>query len=497
MQLAHLLNSLGLNYTVPDLIEITGIANNSKEVKPGNLFVAISGHEADGHKYIDHAISLGAVAIIGERNLPDMTVPYIQVKNSRKTLALVAKQYYYPKNTKTFIGITGTNGKTTTAFMLRHILENNGMTCSLFSSVYNEVNGEKNASKNTTSDSLELYKQLANSQDQIVILEVTSHALIQHRVEGIEFDCCIFTNLSQDHLDYHLNMEDYFEAKRLLFTMLKPAGKAIINTNNDWGLTLAADLERRHIQTIKLFGEEQDFHLELEQVTYIKDLMQIVITAQQQQGYMMHLSVLGEHNALNATMAFVTALQLSIPVNLAISALESFRGAPGRFERYKHPKGGEVVIDYAHTEDAFFYCLTTAKKLGARRIFHVFGFRGNRDTTKRQSMIDVSLELSDFIILTLDDLNNETSTTLKAQLETYDLNNKGTIITDRISAIKKAWSMMEEGDWLFITGKGQEPYQQTVTHPRSDGEVVEMLLKSQISHSSLLESQFLTQHPSN
>lgn len=474
MQLIHLLNLIGLSTDISEHISITGISNNSKTVEPGYLFVAIPGHAVDGHNYIDHAISKGATAVIGERNVTELDVPYIQVKDSRKILAQAARAFYYPENQKTFIGITGTNGKTTTAFMLQHILKQNGITCSLFSSVYNEINGEQKPTINTTSDALELYKQLANSQDQVVILEVTSHALIQHRVEGIEFDCCIFTNLSQDHLDYHVNMEDYFKAKTLLFDMLKPNGKAIINTKNEWGKTLAEELNKHNKQVLSIFGADQD--VVMTSLTYLNERMHITLAERHQQTYSMNLSVLGEHNAYNAVMAFTIAKALSIPPHKAISALESFKGAPGRFNRYKHPSGGEVVIDYAHTEEAFLHCLKTAKDLGAKRIIHVFGFRGNRDKSKQQSMIDVSLELSDFLILTMDDLDNESSTRMQRQLKSFNLYTKGVFIADRFSAIKKGWSLIKPGDWLFITGKGQEPYETTTkSSPTSDNEAVELL----------------------
>lgn len=238
MLLRHLLDILEYEERHgSDAVNITGISNNSKTVKPGDLFIAIAGYSIDGHKFIDQAIAAGAKAVIGEKEIGKQTVPYIKVTDSRKALALAAKRFYKNEQKKAIIiGITGTNGKTTTSYMLKHIVETCGHTCSLFGSVQNIVNGQiLPATTNTTMDALELQRQLAASNDQVVIMEVTSHALMQYRVFGIEFDYGLFTNLSQDHLDYHGTMEAYFGAKLRLFEQLAPAGKAVIHAQGEWG----------------------------------------------------------------------------------------------------------------------------------------------------------------------------------------------------------------------------------------------------------------------
>ena len=198
-------------------IMITGISDNSKDVKEGYLFVAVSGYSVDGHDYIRDAVRLGAAAVIGEKDIMNLKIPYIQVKNSRKVLGLVAKKFYGNRSSKKImIGITGTNGKTTTSLMLKHILEKNGITCSVIGTISNIINGEMLESQNTTPGAIKLNSLLTESRDEVVIMEVSSHGLVQYRLEGIEFDYCVFTNLYHDHLDFHGTMEDYFQAKSLL-----------------------------------------------------------------------------------------------------------------------------------------------------------------------------------------------------------------------------------------------------------------------------------------
>ena len=217
-------------------ISITGVTDNSKEIKKGFLFVAVTGYKSDGHNYINDAIRLGASAVIGNRDIKGLEVPYLRVENSRKALGQIAKRFYGdPSNQKIMIGITGTNGKTTTSYMLQQILEENGVTCSVIGTIQHIINGNKVDSHNTTPGTMELNSLLVESRDMVVIMEVSSHGLAQYRLEGIEFDFCVFTNLYHDHLDFHGTMEDYFLAKLLLFEKLKPSGLAVINGDDFWG----------------------------------------------------------------------------------------------------------------------------------------------------------------------------------------------------------------------------------------------------------------------
>lgn len=454
-------------------IDIKGISINSSFVRPNELFVAITGYTVDGHGFIQEAIESGAIAIVGEKDIQGLSVPYIRVSNSRIALAKIASQFYgNPSKKRTVIGITGTNGKTTTSFMLKHILESYSLTCSLFGSVMNIVNGEVFESINTTLDALELQRLLALSNDDIIVMEVSSHGLSQYRVEGIEFDYCLFTNLDQDHLDYHGDMDEYFSVKARLFDQLKPKGKAIINLSNSWGEKLFSQLKRKGLDICTIGGED---HHDL-RISKFKPAEKN--SAEVYEGKIaaeLNLSILGKHNILNASMAYLTARKLGIESGHILQALETFQGVPGRFERFEHPKGAMIVIDYAHTANALINCLRTARENRANRIFHIFGFRGNRDIKKRRNMVHVSHEMSDVSILTLDDLNGVPFEEMEKDL--HELNQqKGFVIPDRTLAIKHVWDQVEEGDWILITGKGSETYQQQFYLPaHSDKETVRCL----------------------
>lgn len=425
---------------IPDC-EITGLETTSSRIKEGFLFFAIEGHRADGHTYIAQAVEAGAVAVIGTRTVIEATVPYLVVEDIRYVLAHVAKRFYQnPSASKCMIGITGTNGKTTTSFMLKEMLEASGLRCSLFGTVKYEINGEDFASLNTTPDSLQLQQYIHRSQDDVVIMEVSSHGIDQQRIEGLEFDYAFFTNLDHDHLDYHETMEAYFEVKARLFNQLKPGGKAVINTQNPWGAQLAERLEAQGIEILNV--PHANLLEERAETTFP--------------------TIKGMHNRFNAAMAWVVAEDMMCTRQVLIQGLHSFKGVPGRFQLYPLTTGATVVIDYAHTAEAFEFLLQTAREEGARRIFHVFGFRGNRDRTKRQKMLDVSTRLSDVVILTVDDLNGLSIEELLAEYD--ELNYSGTVIPDRTEAIHAALHQASSGDWVIITGRGVEPYKKIYRH---------------------------------
>lgn len=434
---------------IPD-IDISGIETNSTRIKQGFLFFAIEGHHTDGHQYIPQAIEAGAVAVVGTREGLDVGVPYFIVEDIRYVLAHTAKRYYNnPSASKCMIGITGTNGKTTTSFMLKEMLEASGVTCSLFGTVKYEINGEEFASPNTTPDSLQLQQYIHQSQDDVVIMEVSSHGIDQLRIEGIEFDYALFTNLDHDHLDYHETMDAYFEVKARLFKQLKPTGKAVVNTQNGWGAELAERLESQGMTVLHVPNAE-----------VLEERAETTFP-----------TVKGIHNRFNAAMAWVVAEDMNCPIDTLQEGLRSFRGVPGRFQMYSLPNGATAVIDYAHTAEAFDYILQTAKEEGARHIMHVFGFRGKRDRTKRQKMLDISVKRSNQVFLTVDDLNGVTTEQLLSEYRELDFS--GEVIADRTEAIYSALDQASSGDWVIITGRGMEAYKEKYTHgTTSDGETV-------------------------
>ncbi|MTH53933.1 UDP-N-acetylmuramoyl-L-alanyl-D-glutamate--2,6-diaminopimelate ligase [Bacillus mangrovi] len=460
-------------------IEITGITSDSRCVRPGDLFIAISGYETDGHEYIEAALQAGAAAVAGETPQTELPVPYIRLEDSRKQMAALAVSFYGNPHTKhKMIGITGTNGKTTTAFMLKHILECAGHSCSLFGSVANYINGKWYTASNTTPDSLELQKLLYGSRDEFAVMEVSSHGISQHRVEGVEFDYALFTNLDQDHLDFHETMDEYFDVKSKLFKQMKKNGTAVINTDSSWGEKLYENTAAAGGKVLA-FGENLQADLILSDWK-TSDFPAAILNESDTRGHFMQLSTPGLHNVYNAGLAFLTALEIGIEPRVIQDALMNFPGVPGRNEVYKREGRPSVMLDYAHTAEALYHCLKTAKECGAERVYHVFGFRGGRDESKRADMIGISADLSDGYVLTSDDLNgmsDEDQIQLLQTLQNQYGNEKGSIVTDRPLAIRKMILQASPGDWVVVTGKGAEAYKQSFSLPfASDGETIRYLL---------------------
>ncbi|RFU66550.1 UDP-N-acetylmuramoyl-L-alanyl-D-glutamate--2,6-diaminopimelate ligase [Peribacillus glennii] len=469
---------------IPSIPEIhaTGIETNSQKMQEGYIFVAIPGFVHDGHDFIGHAIQRGAAAIVGEKN-ENLSVPYIRVTDSRAAAAKLAGAFYEnPAKKHKLIGITGTNGKTTISYMLRHILAEAGLSCSLLGTVAYIINGENKKSSHTTPDAIQLQKLLAESEDEYIIMEVSSHSLDQSRVEGIEFDLGIFTNLCHDHLDYHHTMENYFQIKASLFLKhLKRDGRAVINQLDEWGVRLTNLL---HMEQKKIFTVGKSSHNNMRIGRMNTSEKSIITLNEDGKKHIVHLSFPGLHNGYNAALAFAAAKLIGIPEEKIIRALERFDGVPGRFEMYAHPAGATFVIDYAHTQDAVEYCLNTARHFGAKHISHIYGFRGGRDPSKRKHIVEASAGMSDSFILTFDDLNGVNGDSMATELEQLAIqygNGKGKVVSDRTVAISEAWENAQAGDWVFITGKGPELYKEMFSFPaHSDREMIETLLQDNI-----------------
>lgn len=491
MNLQLLVNDLEIESQVNGDIEnirIEGIADSSLNVEKDFLFVAIKGFNSDGHEFIKEAIQKGASVIVGEEDISDSPIRYIKVKNSRKALGTIAKNFYGdPSKNKLLIGITGTNGKTTTSYLLKHILEKNGLSCSMIGTIQNVINGQVTQGVYTTPSSLVLQKLLSTSKDEVVIMEVSSHGLTQYRVEGLEFDYCLFTNLNHDHLDYHASMEEYFQAKTLLFDKLKDNGQAIINTDDFWGEKLAIMLERKS-KEVYAISQSKDSHFKILNFNVEESAVSI---KENNELHHIYSPMVGIHNLYNVTMAYATAKLLNISTKQIMASLPEFTGVKGRFETLKLSNGVTVVVDYAHTPDAIFHCLRTARFRGAERVFHIFGFRGDRDSSKRQEMVSITSELSDQYILTLDDLNSVSHKDMVGTLEYISTtfgNEKGTVIPDRTLALKQVIEQSERGDWVIITGKGHEKYQQRYLLPtESDQDTITYIMNQEGNKRQILE----------
>ncbi|TWT25950.1 UDP-N-acetylmuramoyl-L-alanyl-D-glutamate--2,6-diaminopimelate ligase [Planomicrobium sp. CPCC 101110] len=479
MLLKNLISELQTIHTIAeDVLEQTvrGIAEDSRQIQPGYLFVAISGFGKDGHHFIGNAIENGASFIVGEAEGLQLPVPYLQVADSRKALGILAKAFYHnPSKAKLMIGITGTNGKTTTSYLLKQIFESAGRSCTVMGTIQNIINGQVAKSSNTTPNSLVAHQLLAKSTDDVVIMEVSSHGLSQHRIEGLEFDFCLFTNLHHEHLDYHDTLSEYFQAKSRLFDFLKPGGAAVVGTDTIWGTKLLGQLQTRGLKTFAVGETEENkgelaFDVKNSRIRLVEDGKKVHVPS----------PLAGMHNLLNTLMAYCTARAAGLPQEDILAALHQFTGVAGRFETFKLPTGATVIIDYAHTPDALLHVLTTAKQLDAKRIVHIFGFRGNRDISKRKDMLSICSELSGQYILTMDDLNSVAYSDMLSDLvrmnEQYG-NEKGIIMPDRTLAIKFAMENSKPGDFIIITGKGHETYQQSYELPaQSDQEAMNYVL---------------------
>ena len=456
--------------------KITGVTDDSREVEEGFVFVAVRGYRVDGHQYINEAIDRGAKVIVSEDFIDYPDVVCLQTENCRQALGEVASAFYgYPAKDKIVIGVTGTNGKTTTSHMIKHLCEDNGLSCSMFGTIDYVVNGKVVPGIQTTPSAPMLQKLLRESRDDVVVMEVSSHGLEQHRLEGVSFDYCVFTNLYKDHLDYHDTMEDYFAAKSKLFFMMKPGGKAVINTDDSWGERLANLLSQQQIPHCTV-GHSLESDIKIREIdtnhfsASIEDDGEEVNVVS---------SIQGTHNVYNTLEAYAVGRLLGFTSKSMVESLASCPGIQGRFELYELENGANVVIDYAHTADSIEHILDTARQQGAQSIRHVFGFRGNRDETKRADMIGASSLRSNSYILTLDDLNTssyehmvETLENLQREFGTSD----GRIIPDRTLAIEEAIMNSGKGDWVIVTGKGHESYQQSFHYPvDSDKHMVEYM----------------------
>ena len=467
----------GISYKNPynqpiDHIDILGITDDSREVQDGYMFIAVNGEKIDGHQYIDEAIQNGASVIVGERPTPLEKTVYLSVEQSKSVLGILAKNFYDTADKKQqIIGITGTNGKTTASYMVKETLEAQGFQCGIVGTIQNIVNGQAFKTINTTPNPIKLHQLLHQSEDDVMIIEVSSHALKQDRVKGVDFDVAVFTNLEKEHLDYHSTMEDYFETKYQLFKQLKKNGLAIVSRDNSWGEIVYRRLKNQSYQ-LKTISTEVE-------ASILLDTRQSTIQFANEKAMSFELKMPGEHNRLNATMTLLVGEYFGLDREKSMNVLRNFSSLPGRFESIHFPGNIRVVIDYAHTTKGIIYCLKAARECDAKRVIHVFGFRGDRDESKRADMLINSAMYSDQYILTLDDLNEQPEEEMVQTLHSYHAkygHSQGKIIPDRTLAIKEAVEAADEGDIILVTGKGHELYNQAFQlGTNSDRETAEKL----------------------
>jgi len=459
MQLADLAAPLTEKKIVGDSqTEIRGIEYDSRKIEPGFLFAALRGAKDDGHSFIPKAISKGAQALLVEIPVENPAVPQIVVPNSRRALALIANEFYHrPTEKLKVIGVTGTNGKTTTTYLVESILAAAGHKTGIIGTIQYKVGEKSYDCKNTTPESLDLFRLFDEMVSQDVgacAMEVSSHAIVQGRIQGVLFDTVVFTNLTQDHLDYHKTMDEYFEAKAKLFTDLPMTKKpvAVVNADDPYGQKL---LKRLKIEA-RTYGIERG----MIQAKNIKmNWKGLSFDAKSPSAaFPVTLKLSGRFNVYNALAAIGAGLALQISTEKIALGLKNAQHVRGRFEMVDKGQDFAVIVDYAHTPDGLLNVLKSARELTKNRLIAVFGCGGDRDRTKRPIMGKIAEEHSDIIVLTSDNPRTEDPRSIIREIE-KGIAKPVQVEPDRKAAIGIALALAKSGDTVVIAGKGHETYQ--------------------------------------
>lgn len=447
--------------------EISGIAYDSRRVTPGMLFVAIRGRKADGHEFIKTALSRGAAAVICQADAMSVSpTGALRVPDTRVALARTAAAFYdHPSSKLKVVGVTGTNGKTTVSFLLKHILETAGRKTGLLGTVRYEIGERMIPAQRTTPEALEIQqmmREMLRAECVDCVMEVSSHGLEQNRVDQVEFDVAVFTNLTPEHLDYHGDMEAYFAAKRKLFESFQGAaktGSAVINIDDPYGARLAGELAEVDRLT---FGRSQSADLRLLEASISADATRFTFS-ESGEVHECELPLIGRYNVMNALAAIGAAMKLDVSVYDAVRALRTAATVPGRLEEVHAGQPFSVFVDYAHTADALTNAMTTLREIADGRLLTLFGCGGNRDTGKRAAMGEAAARLADYSVLTSDNPRNEAPTLIAEQVMAgyASVRDEGCLVElDRARAIEEIIRMAQPGDVVLIAGKGHETYQE-------------------------------------
>jgi len=467
--------------------DISGISYDSRKVKQGHLFIAFQGEKCDGHDFIADAISRGAVAIVHEKPFvshQQTAVPFIHVKDSRDALPKISNNFFIRPSAKLdVIGITGTNGKTTTSYLIKSILESWGKTVGLIGTIQYMIKDEIYLAVHTTPEALEfqelLHRMLVSGCTHVVS-EVSSHALAQKRVDGTVFKTCIFTNLTRDHLDFHKTMEDYFMAKERLFTeLLSEDGSSVINFDDLYGRRLLSALRKSFT-----YGLEAGSDIMAAEIVNSFDGLRFNILMNDKK-YSITSPLMGLPNVYNILSAAGAAVSLGVPWDVILDGIRKAGTVKGRFEKVDMGQDFLAIIDYAHTEDALERLICAARGLTKGEIITVFGCGGDRDRGKRPKMGSIATKLSDFVIITSDNPRSEDPEKIISEIEKGAVRRNYLIEPDRKEAIKRSVVMASEGDVLLIAGKGHESYQE-IQGQRikfNDREVLEETIRQLINNS--------------
>ncbi|MCK5117158.1 MAG: UDP-N-acetylmuramoyl-L-alanyl-D-glutamate--2,6-diaminopimelate ligase [Candidatus Aegiribacteria sp.] len=438
-------------------VEITSVEEDSRNVIAGSLFVALRGFKTDGHIHIKQALDSGAAAVLAERQISDDNRICVNPDHdNRGILSLIAARFYnYPWEELVTVGITGTNGKTSTARMLHWVLEKHGMQSGIMGTIGHLVGGEEAQAKMTTPGALVtagMMREMVRKGDRCCIMEVSSHALSLSRVDDVRFDAALFTNITQDHLDFHQSMEEYFNSKMHLFDLLKNNGTSIVGTYSDGfpsidGAVTFGLRENDTYRVSTVFGELGRISFQLQ-----TDGISVPV----------EMSIPGKFNIFNAAGAMAAAIELGIDPISASASLKDFPGVPGRFQSVNLGQDFLVAVDYAHTPDALERILRQASELTANRVITVFGAGGDRDSSKRPIMGQIADSIADIVIITSDNPRTEDPDSIISDITaglSSESQSRVIVEPDRRAAIRSAISVAQTGDVVIIAGKGHEDYQ--------------------------------------
>ena len=471
MQLKSFLDATPVRQVIGPLDrQVENIAYDSRRVQRHTMFVALRGEKTDGHQFIGQAIDKGASVIVAEREQKDPRVTCLVVENTRTALADFSATFYgHPARKLKLAAVTGTNGKTTTTFLIKHICENAGLRCGLVGTVRYEIGERVLPAIRTTPESLdlqELLAQIASAGCKAAVMEASSHALAQDRTRGLEWDVAVFTNLTQDHLDFHGTMDNYFEAKAKLFTALATQKRkrepfAIVNIDDRYGRQLLDKIDKRVAVVTYGMGTRADFRASNYRAEFSGTSYQLDAHGK---SYLVRLPLIGRFNVGNSVAALGAANALGINLRNAVLSLAKAPQVPGRLELVPARRQFQVFVDYAHTPDALGNVLKTLRELEPQCLIAVFGCGGDRDRQKRPLMAEMADRLADYSIITSDNPRKEDPNAIVSEIEKGFRSNHYEKIVDRTEAINRAVALARPRDIVLIAGKGHETYQEFGDH---------------------------------
>lgn len=487
MQLKNLADQIAVRQVIGPLDrEIDGIFYDSRRVQKNGLYVAIPGAHVDGHQFTNQAIERGAAALVVERPETHARATALVVDDARLALADLAFAFFKkPALRLKMAGVTGTNGKTTTSFLIKHICESAGLRSGLIGTVRYEIGERVLPATRTTPESAdlqELLAQMVNAGCKAAVMEVSSHALAQERTRGLEFDVAVFTNLTQDHLDFHRTMSDYFEAKAKLFTGLtnqpnKKQATSVINIDDRHGEQLVKRLSEDSPVVAYGLSQRANFRASNYRAEFSGTSFQLDARGR---SYLVRLPLIGRFNVANALAALAAANSLGVNLRDAVLSLGKAPQVPGRLEAVPAKRQFQTFVDYAHTPDALLNVLKTLRELAPRRLIVVFGAGGDRDQQKRPLMGRVADQNADFSIITSDNPRKEDPLAIIEQIKKGFRSSNYEAVSDRAEAVTRAISLAQPRDIVLIAGKGHETYQEFADHtiPFDDVQIARRALEN-------------------